>query len=108
MVRLARTLDTKYRIPWLGWRFGVDGLIGLVPVVGDLLSAAYGAVVIVEAYRLRLPVSVMGRMLWNLGVDAALGSVPVVGDAMDFFYRPNERNLRLLEAAVDRRPRRAA
>lgn len=106
--RLARTLDSKFRLPILGWRFGLDGLIGLVPVIGDLLSALYGAVVVLEAFRLRVPLPVMSRMLWNLGVDAALGSVPVVGDAMDFIYKPNERNLKLLVSSVERRRRLAA
>ncbi len=97
---LTRTLDSRYRVPVIGYRFGIDGLIGLVPVVGDLLSAAYGALLVIEAWRLRVPSAVVAKMVGHLAADAALGSVPLVGDAIDFLYKPNERNLRLLRAAT--------
>ena len=89
-------LDDRYRIPGVGWRFGLDALVGLVPVVGDLLGLFLGLAPVYEAFRLRASATVVARMLFNLWLDSTLGSIPVIGDLFDFAFKANRRNLRLL------------
>jgi hypothetical protein len=95
--RLVELMDQRYRVPGTSFRFGVDAILGLVPGFGDFLGMLIGSVVFFEAVRLRLPLSVLARMLLNLLLDSAIGSLPVVGDAFDFVFKANRRNLRLLE-----------
>jgi hypothetical protein len=85
---LARWLDDRY----------LDPLLGLVPVVGDVLSAALGIYPIYLAWRRQAPASLLARMLLNLAVDALGGAVPIVGDVWDFLFRAHSRNLALLES----------
>jgi hypothetical protein len=102
-----RLLDTAFRVPGTGVRFGWDPIIGLVPWVGDAVTALLGSVIIVHAYRLRLPRIVQLRMLINIAIDAVIGIVPLVGDVADVFWKSNARNLALLEHyAVANRPAR--
>jgi hypothetical protein len=91
-------------------RFGLDPILGLVPVVGDWLAAVLSLYVVYEALRLGLSWPVLGRMLGNIGIEAVVGAVPVLGDAFDFVWQANMRNLRLVEEHYNARlrPRSAA
>jgi hypothetical protein len=95
--RLVYLLEGKYTIPGTNRTFGIDALLGLVPVVGDFLGSVLGLAVLFEAWRHKVPYLVIGRMALNLWLDGALGSVPVVGDLFDFYFKANRRNLRLLQ-----------
>jgi Domain of unknown function (DUF4112) len=94
--RLAYWLDERYRLPGTRFRFGLDGIIGLVPGIGDAATSALSGYIVYEAWRLGAPHRVLARMLANLGFDALVGLVPVVGDLLDVGYKANRRNLRLL------------
>jgi hypothetical protein len=91
---------------WMDQRF-LDPLLGLVPWVGDLLSAGLGLYPVYLAWRKRAPGSLIARMLLNLSVDLLGGLLPVLGDIWDFFFRAHSRNLALLQAraAGELRPR---
>jgi hypothetical protein len=95
--RLARLLDSEFRVPGTRWRFGLDGLLGLVPGVGDAAGLALSSYVIVQAVGLGARGATVVRMVANVAVDAAFGVVPVFGWAFDFWFKANNRNLRLLE-----------
>jgi hypothetical protein len=79
-------------------RFGLDPVVGLLPVVGDWLGAGIALYVVHEALRLGISWPVIGRMLINIGVESVVGAVPVVGDVFDFVWQASSRNLRLVEA----------
>lgn len=93
----ARLLDTRFEIPLLRVRIGLDGLIGLVPGVGDALGGILAAWPIVYAARRGVSRAVLGRMLVNWGLDVGLGLVPLAGDVFDIFFRATTRNVALLE-----------
>ncbi|HXH06260.1 MAG TPA: DUF4112 domain-containing protein, partial [Vicinamibacterales bacterium] len=95
--RLARLLDAAVRIPGTRIRVGLDPLVGLIPGLGDVVSPLFTGLVLVHAWRRRVPAVVMARMLVNAGLDALLGAVPVVGDAADIFWKAASANVRLLE-----------
>jgi hypothetical protein len=101
--KLADLLDTRWRIPGLGWRFGLDTVIGLVPGIGDTITGALGVYIIARAHQLGASPGLMARMGWNVLVDSVLGAVPLVGDLFDLANKSNTRNIRLLLRDLERR-----
>jgi hypothetical protein len=97
--RLAWLLDSAIPLPG-GYRIGLDGLIGLVPGLGDVVAALLSSYIVVEAARLRVPASVLLRMGLNVALELIIGALPVAGDLFDFAFKANERNVRLLEASL--------
>jgi hypothetical protein len=95
--RLANLLDNAFTLPIFRVKFGLDFLLGLVPVVGDIISFIIALRIVVYARQLGAPVSIMAHMLKNLIIDLVLGSVPLLGDIVDNFFRANQRNVRLME-----------
>lgn len=93
--RVTRLLDDVVRVPGTDVRVGLDPVIGLVPVVGDAVSALAGAWVIAEAARFGIPRIVLARMTVNLLVDLGIGAIPLLGDVYDVVFRSNSRNLDL-------------
>lgn len=94
---LTRMMDGLFEIPLVKRRFGLDPLIGMVPVVGDLIPAAIGLYLVFEARELGASRWLMARMIGNLLLDLAVGVVPVLGDFFDFMFRAHHRNLKLLQ-----------
>ncbi|MGL4395549.1 MAG: DUF4112 domain-containing protein [Hyphomicrobium sp.] len=99
---LARVMDSAVRIPGTDIRMGVDAVIGLVPVVGDAISAAISGYILWEARRLGASRWLIARMAANSTLDAVLGSVPIVGDVFDVAYKANMKNLLLLRRHVEK------
>ena len=99
---LARLLDSAFVIPGTNVRYGLDGLIGLVPVVGDVITTAISLWIVREARELGAPWHVTARMVGNVALDGTIGLVPVLGDAFDVMFRANMRNLRLLRRWIER------
>lgn len=95
-------LERSFVIPGINRPVGLDAIVGLVPVVGDVIAATMGAYLIWEARNLGMPRWKIWRMVGNLGVDTALGAVPLVGDAFDFFFRSNSRNLKIIKKHLDK------
>lgn len=98
---LSRLLDTALVIPGTGIRFGIDGLIGLVPGIGDAITTVLSLYIVSEARALGAPPWLIGRMLVNVALDGVVGAVPLVGDAFDVAFRANRRNLALLREHLD-------
>jgi len=98
LARLAGTLDAKFRVPGTRFRVGLDGLIGLIPGIGDTLAALPSAYMIVRGYQLGARRRTVGRMAVNTGIDYVIGSIPVVGDLFDLGFKGNLRNIDLLRA----------
>lgn len=96
-------LDSQFVIPWTNIHFGWDPIIGLVPVAGDLIAAAYSVRLIGLARRLGADNALLSRMVLNVAVDVGLGSIPVAGPVLDLFFRANSMNLKLLLDAIERR-----
>jgi hypothetical protein len=94
--QLAYWLDDRYRVPGTNFRVGLDGLVGLIPGVGDVATNAVTAYIVFRAWRLGVPPSVLMRMLANLGIDFVVGLVPLVGDLLDIGFKANRRNAHLL------------
>jgi Domain of unknown function (DUF4112) len=99
--QLAYLLDDRFRIPGTSYRIGLDGLIGLMPGVGDAVTTLLALYIVLEARRLGLPLTKLGRMGLNVGVDAVLGAVPLLGDLFDVAWKANRRNLALLLDHLD-------
>ncbi|MBV9241138.1 MAG: DUF4112 domain-containing protein [Acidobacteria bacterium] len=94
--QLAFYLDDLFRIPGTTWRFGLDGIIGLIPNVGDTLTTVASFYILFAGVRYGVPKITLLRMAMNIGIDYLLGSVPVVGDAFDFFWKSNDMNMNLI------------
>jgi hypothetical protein len=100
---LAKLLDSAFLVPGTNIRMGLDGIIGLVPVVGDLISGAVSSYLIWEARRLGASRWVLGRMATNTLIDTAVGAIPLAGDAFDVVFRVNIRNIALLRRHLARK-----
>ncbi len=96
--RLAWTLDAFGRVPGTRLRFGLDGVIGLTPVVGDTVMTLISLYIVIEAARLGLPRRKIRRMLANVAIEAVVGSVPLLGDIFDTFWKANLRNIAIIDA----------
>jgi Domain of unknown function (DUF4112) len=94
--RLGWVLDDLFRIPVLGWRIGLDALVGLIPGIGDTATTVASLYVLGSAVRYRVPKITLLRMGLNLGIDYALGSLPLVGDFFDAWWKSNQKNVALL------------
>lgn len=100
--RLASLMDDRFRIPGTPIRLGLDGLVGLVPGVGDLATGLVGLYVIYLAHQQGAPPALLARMLGNVAADAVIGSVPVLGDLFDFGFKSHRRNVKLLRRHLER------
>ena len=94
---LAQFLDNAISIPGTSWRFGFDAIVGLLPVVGDLIGGLLSGYIILEAARAEVPTLTLARMLANVGIDTLVGSVPALGDLFDAAWKANIKNVALLE-----------
>lgn len=102
---LSRVLDDWFRIPGTSIRFGIDGLIGLIPGIGDLLSGLASCVIVVAAWARGVPTVGLLRMMANIGIDVVVGAIPFLGDAFDIAWKANRRNYALLTRHIEQ-PRR--
>ena len=98
--RLAYWLDDRFRIPGTRRRIGFDGLLGLIPGIGDTATALIASYIVLESARLGVPKATLARMLANVGIDYVIGLVPLVGDLADFAWKANRRNARMLRAPL--------
>lgn len=103
--QFVELLDSRFRLPILGVRFGLDSIIGLIPGVGDVAGSLLGLVVLAQARREGAAAATLARMTVNLIVDAILGALPLVGDIADLYYKAHSRNLKLLRQDRARRGR---
>ena len=102
---LARLLDVAFILPGTNIRYGVDGIVRLIPVVGDLIASAFSLWLVREARTLGAPWYVTARMLANVALEGTVGLVPIAGDAFDVMFRANMRNMRLLRNWMEKQPR---
>ncbi len=100
---LARLMEVAFVVPGTNLRFGMDALIGLVPVAGDMIGGVISSYLIWQARRLGAPRLLVARMVANALIDTAVGSIPVLGDSFDVLFRSNMRNMRLLRGHLERR-----
>jgi hypothetical protein len=102
---LSRVLDTWFRIPGTSIRFGLDGIIGLVPGIGDVLAGLASTIIIIAAWVRGAPYVTIARMVVNLALDVVVGAIPFLGDAFDIAWKANRRNYALLIRHLEQ-PRR--
>ncbi len=95
--RLAWLLDSSIRVPGTQFRIGLDGLIGLIPGLGDAAGSVVSSYIIAHAARVGVPKSTLIRMAFNVLIESLVGLVPVFGDLFDFAWKANSRNVRLLQ-----------
>jgi hypothetical protein len=93
---LARVTDDLVRIPGLGWRVGIDPIIGLIPGLGDVTATALALAILLGAAYVGVPKVTLLRMGLNTALDLVIGAIPFVGDAFDVWFRANQRNMLLL------------
>jgi hypothetical protein len=94
--RLSWLMDDLFRVPVLGWRFGLDALVGLIPGFGDTATSLVSFYILVAAVRYRVPKVTLLRMGLNIAIDYVVGSLPVVGDLADAWWKSNHMNVDLL------------
>ena len=99
---LELLLERSFVIPGTKIPIGLDSLLGLLPVLGDLVTAAMGAYMVWEARNLGMSKWQLIRMAANVGVDTAIGAIPIAGDAFDLIWRSNSKNLRIIRKHLDK------
>ncbi len=96
--RLSWLMDELFRVPVLGWRVGLDAIVGLIPGFGDTTTTLVSFYILTSAVRYRVPKVTLFRMGLNLGLDYVLGALPLVGDLFDAWFKSNQRNVDLLRS----------
>ena len=96
VARIARLMDSQFRLPGTQFRFGLDPLLGLLPVVGDLSTLAVSGALLLTMLRHGASGAVVVRMALNILLDTIVGAIPLLGNLFDFAYKSNERNVALL------------
>ena len=99
---LEMLLERSFHIPGTRIPFGLDAVVGLLPVVGDLVTAVMGAYMVWEARNLGMSKWQLIRMTANVGIDTAIGAIPLLGDAFDLLWRSNSKNLRIIKRHLDK------
>lgn len=94
---LSKYLDDWIKIPVVGWRFGLDALIGLVPNVGDAATSLASFYILFTGVKYGVPKITLARMAFNIGLDYVVGAIPFIGDAFDFFWKSNKQNIDLIK-----------
>lgn len=94
---LSKYLDDWIKIPVVGWRFGIDALIGLIPNVGDSVTSLASFYILVAGVRYGVPKITLLRMAFNIGLDYLVGTIPFIGDAFDLFWKSNKQNINLIK-----------
>jgi hypothetical protein len=102
---LSHLLDDFIRIPGTPIRFGLDGIVGFIPGIGDILGGLASTIIIIAAWVRGVPKVTVARMVMNVAIETAVGSLPIVGDIFDIAWRANRRNYKLLEGSI-REPER--
>ena len=93
---LAHVLDDCFRIPGTSIHFGLDGVIGLVPFLGDILTGLASCIIVIAAWFRGVPYVTLARMVVNLALDVLIGAIPFLGDAFDIAWKANRRNYNLM------------
>jgi Domain of unknown function (DUF4112) len=99
---LELLLERSFHIPGTKVPIGLDSIVGLVPVLGDVVTAAMGAYMVWEARNLGMSKFQLMRMAANIGIDTVLGAIPLAGDLFDFIWRSNGKNLRIIKKHLDK------
>ena len=100
---LESLLEGLFEVPGMGGRkVGLDAIVGLIPVAGDLITAAMGLYMVWEARNIGMPRWQLWRMAGNVGIDSLIGAVPIAGDLFDFAFRSNTRNLKIIRKHLDK------
>lgn len=102
---LADWLDSRFRIPGTDIRFGLDGILGLFPGIGDSVLALPSAYLIMTAHKMGVSRFTLSRMVLNTGLDWLIGLIPLVGDLFDIGFKANRRNVALLRQHIEAQPR---
>jgi hypothetical protein len=98
---LSHLLDDFIRIPGTPIRFGLDGIVGFIPGVGDILGGLASTIIIVAAWVRGVPRAVVARMVLNVAIETAAGTIPFLGNLFDIGWRANRRNYKLLAESLD-------
>jgi hypothetical protein len=105
---LSHLLDDFIRIPGTPIRFGLDGIIGFFPGVGDIIAGLASCIIIVAAWVRGVPKVLIARMVLNVAIETAVGSIPIAGNLFDIAWRANRRNYKLLAESLDLPQRHSA
>ena len=95
-------LERSLTIPGVNYSIGLDTIIGLVPVIGDVITAIMGGYIVWEARNLGVPKWKLARMMGNIAIDTGLGAIPLAGDLFDMLYRSNSKNLKIIKKHLDK------
>ena len=98
--KLEVLLDEAFVIPGTKIRFGLDGIIGLVPGLGDVIAGVLSLLIPLAAWVRGVPYITVVRMLINVAIGLLVGTIPILGDAFDIFWKANRRNYRLLTRSI--------
>ncbi|MFZ1343820.1 DUF4112 domain-containing protein [Thiothrix eikelboomii] len=97
---LAWLLDNSIKIPGTSWKIGLDGILGLIPGVGDLAAGGLSTYILYQAVKLKVPKAVLARMALNILLESVIGVIPILGDLFDFIFKANQRNVNLMRKYV--------
>lgn len=98
--KLAWLLDNSIKIPGTSWKIGLDGILGLIPGIGDLAAGGLSTYILYQAVKMKVPRAIIARMGLNVLLESVIGVIPIFGDLFDFVFKANQRNVDLMRKYV--------
>ncbi|HMT92522.1 DUF4112 domain-containing protein [uncultured Thiothrix sp.] len=98
--KLAWLLDNSIKVPGTSWKIGLDGILGLLPGIGDLSAGLLSTYILYQAVKIKVPRAIIARMGLNVLLESVIGVIPIFGDLFDFAFKANQRNVDLMRKYV--------
>lgn len=102
VTQLARFLDARWKFPGTDFKFGIEGLLGIIPFIGDSISSLLALYILYEAHQMQLPWHLKVRIAWNIFFDWMIGWIPLIGDILDFANKSNLKNIEIIKKHFDK------
>ena len=97
---LSKRLDDSIKIPGTNQKFGIDAIVGIIPILGDFIGVIFSAYIMYSGIKMGVSSKIVKKMAANIAIEFIIGSIPIIGDIFDALWKANKKNVELIEEAT--------